>query len=200
MTRVVPWITALAMLVAAWFVAGATPDGEQRLADPFPVTAETGVAVEGDNLAVTVHEVRLADRVSAGGWYAEGVWLVVTIDAALTEREPAVLRNCYLRVGERSFLASERLRYFDAEAAIDGQGLHVGIPQTGSLAFELPEDIVETSGASSATLQLALGSAIASLSPDQNHQGISVIELPVDLTALTLVGEVEITGTEWTMP
>ncbi len=200
MTRVVPWITAAAMLIAAWFVAGATPDGEQRLADPFPVAAELGVPVEADNLAVTVRDVRLADRVSTGGWFAEGLWLVVSLDAALVDREPDALRNAYLRVGDRSFLASERVRYFDAAAAIDGQGLHVGIPQTGSLVFEVPQGIIDRSDASEAVLQLALGTALGSLSPDQNHQGIAVIELPVDLTTLPRAGEIELAETEWTTP
>lgn len=200
MSRVVTWTVALAMLVAAWFVAGATPDGEERIGDPFPVAAELGEPVVADTLAVTVQSVRLAERVEAGGWFADGTWLVVTLDASLVGRAPMALRNVYLRVGERSFLASERVRGFDADAALDGRVLHVGIPQSGTLVVELPVDITADAHASEAALQLAVGTAVQASSPDQNHAGAAVVELPVDLTALDRTDVIELPETTWTTP
>lgn len=200
MTRAVSWIIALAMVVAAWFVAGATPDGEQRLADPFPVVAELGEPIDADNLAVTVHEVQRADRVSTGGWFAEGTWLVVSLDAALIEREPASLGLAYLRVGDRTFLASERVKAYDPDAAISGWGLHVGIPQSGTLVFELPPDIAGDDRAAEAVLQLSVGTPLPGLSPSENQQGSAVIELPVDLTTLERAAEFALPDAAWTNP
>lgn len=195
--RVLPWIAGVAMLVAAWFVSGATPDGEQRLTDPFPVTATPGQTIEADNLGVTVRDVRFADRVTSGGWYAEGRWLVVELDAWLVHREPASLRVAYLRIGDRSFLSSERVRAYDPDAELGGWSLHVDVPQSGSIAFELPDDILDDADATRATLQLALGVPLASLSPAQNQHGAAVVELPLDLTSLHHETEIALPETEW---
>ena len=124
MKRALTWVAALAMLVAAWVISGEAPDGEQRIDDPFPVTARVGEAVTSDNLGVTVHDVRLTDRLSTGGWSADGTWLVVSLDAWLVRREPASLKLGYLVVGERTFLASERVATYDVDASLSGSGLH----------------------------------------------------------------------------
>lgn len=198
MRRVAPWLVALTMLVAAWFVAGATPDGEQRIADPFPVTAQLGEPVDADNLAVTIHEVTLADRVSTGGWFAEGTWLVVSLDAALIHREPAALGIAYLTIGDRTFLASERVKAYDPDASINGWALHVGTAKNGTLVFELPADISADDHAADAVLQLSLGTPLPGLSPAQNQQGTAVVAVPLDLTSLEPVAEVELPNTTWT--
>lgn len=200
MRRAVPWLVALTMLVAAWFVAGATPEGEQRMVDPFPVAAHLNEPVSADNLAVTIHEVTLADRVSTGGWFAEGTWLVVSLDAALIHREPASLGIAYVSVGDRTFLASERVKAYEPDASINGWGLHVGTANSGTLVFELPLDIVDDAGASTAMLQLTLGTPQAGLSPSENQQGAAVIELPLDLTSLERVAETELPDTAWVTP
>lgn len=200
MKRAGAWLLALAMLVAAWFVSGETPDGEQRLHDPFPVAGALGETVVADNLGVTVHDARFADRVSTGGWSADGTWLVVTLDAWLVHREPAGLGRAYLVVGDRTFLASERIAAYDADAAIAAWSLHVGIPQTGTLAFELPDDIATDADAAAATLQLSLGRAYPNLSAAQNQQGGAVVELPVDLPALEHDATVALPKTVWTRP
>lgn len=200
MRRAATWLTAGAMLVAAWLVSGATPDGEQRITDPFVVPARLDEPVVADNLGLTIRDVRLADRVTTGGWFAEGRWLVVTLDAGLRHREPATLGLGYLVVGDRTFQVSERVKNYDADASLSGRGLHVGIPQSGTLVFELPEDIAADDAAARAVLQLAVGAPFANLSPTQNQRGTAVVEMPVDLTALAHDAEVALPDTTWTTP
>lgn len=197
MRRILPWLVTVALLVGAWLIAGATPDGEERLADPFPVAAQLGEPLEADNLGVTVHDVRLTEKISTGGWHAEGTWLVVSLDAWLVQREAASLKRAYLIVGERSFLASERVAAYDSDAALSGWGLHVGIPQSGTLQFELPDGIADDPDAAHAVLQLALGTPLSALSPAQNQQGAAVAELAIDLTAVARADEIELPDTSW---
>lgn len=200
MKRALTWVAALAMLVAAWVISGETPDGEQRIDDPFPVTARVGEAVTSDNLGVTVHDVRLTDRLSTGGWSADGTWLVVSLDAWLVRREPASLKLGYLVVGERTFLASERVATYDVDASLSGSGLHTGIPRTGTLVFELPADIASDPDAANASLQLSLGTPLPALSPRQNQRGAAVAEFAVDLTALPHDTTTALPDTSWTTP
>jgi hypothetical protein len=188
------WATAVALLVAAWLVAAVTPDGEQRMADPFRVSAEIGTPAEGRNVGVTIRNLTLADRVTTGGWFAEGTWLVVELDAWAVHTElPASLGVAYLVLGDRTFAASERPGGYDTDASLYGTGLRVGFPQSGSLAFELPEDAATESG----TLQLALGLTSSAIDPEPSLQGDSVIELPVDLATLPHVAERALPPTEW---
>lgn len=192
------WVVAVAMLVAAWWLAGATPVGEQRMLDAFPVRATWGEPVEADNLGTTVHGARLADRLTTGGWAADGRWLVVDLDAWIVRREPASLGLAYLVVGERTFLVSERVKGYDPGAALNGWGLHTGIPQTGTLVFELPAEITADPAAADAVLQLSLGVPLSGRSPVQNQQGGTVVEIPVDLTSLPHDAVIELPATSWT--
>ena len=144
--------------------------------------------------------MRLTDRVATGGWSADGRWLVVSLDVWLVHREPGSLGLAYLRVGDRTFLASERVKAYDPDAALNGWGLHVGIPQTGTLVFEMPDDIAADAAASAAVLELALGTPLAALSPTQNQAGGAVVTLPLDLTTLESVAETLLPDTEWTNP
>jgi len=194
----VAWLCGVAMVVAAGFVAAATPDGEQRIADAFRSSAQVGEVAESDGLVVLVNGMQLADGVSYDGWRAEGTWLVVGLDAWLTRSElGGVLGRAYLTVGERTYLASERPRSYDQSATIDGFGLHVGTPRTGELVFELPTDIASTAGADHAVLQLSTGTALVGLSPRENQQGAAVIEFTVDLTTLARVDDLALAGTTW---
>lgn len=188
MRRWAAWSIGLAFVVLAWFVAGATPDGEDRLTDPFPVPAEIGETAEGRNLGVIVHGVTVADRVTSGGWHAEGTWLVVDLDAwTIRTESPGALGAALLTVGDRTFRASERPGNYSASASLLRTGLHLDLPQSGSLAFELPADAVDDRG----TLQLAIAETMS---------GDSVIEVEIDLAALTPVAELELPATEWTTP
>lgn len=188
MTPRLAWPVGLALVVAAWFVAGATPDGEDRITDPFPVAAEIGARAEGRNLGVIVQEVTLADRVSSGGWHAEGTWLVIGLDAWTIQTEsPGSLGAAFLVIGDRTFRASERPGNYSPEASLLRTGLHLDLPQSGSLAFEVPADVVDDHG----TLQLALSEQL---------WADSVIEVQLDLAALAHVAELELPVTEWATP
>lgn len=188
MKRALGWTAGVAFVAASWFVAAATPAGEDRLADPFVVTADVGESVTGRNIGATVHEMTIADRVTYDGWFGEGTWLVVNLDAWAIETEsPGALSGVYLVIGERTFRASERPGSYDTEASLFRTGLHLGIPQTGSLAFELPADVLEDQG----TLQLAISDFL---------DADSVIEVPVDFAALPHTDEVALTGTGWANP
>jgi hypothetical protein len=105
----------------------------------------------------------------------------VHLTAEAVTKEPATLALSTLTVGERTFSASERPDSFRSQA------LAVGIPRSGSLAFELPSDLDE----GGATLTLGLrGDARLD----------SVIQLPVDLGTLPHPPTLELHETEWTNP
>jgi len=190
LARAVPWFVSGALLVAAWFVAGATPDGEERITEPFPVAAEIGTPAVGRNLGVTVTDARLADRVTFGGWYAEGTWLVLDLEAWVVHTEsPGALSAATLTVGDRVFRASERAQGYDSSASLFSTGLSLAVPQSGSIAFELPADIAADADA-----------AVVRLAIETEFLGDSVIELPVDISAVERVDELELAATEWITP
>ncbi|KAA9147882.1 hypothetical protein F6B41_14005 [Microbacterium lushaniae] len=181
MRRWLAWPMGAALLFAAWLVGQVTPPADADEA-PFVVPAVRGEEAQGRNLTVTVTDVRLAERVSAGGWAAEGVWLVVDLEAAAAQEEDrASLHGATLAIGERTYRATERAPSFFQ------QPLHVGIPRAGSLAFELPPDVVDER-------------AVLRLSGDWETRLDSLIELPVDLAALDPTGSAELTEIGWARP
>lgn len=202
MRRLVPWLVATALLVAAWGVAFVTPDGEQGYSAPHPVAAVIGEPAVGRNIAATIHGLTIADRVSSGPWSAEGTWLVVELDAWVVKREnEAMIGAAILTVGDRTFTASDRPGHYSSKATLYRHGLNLDLPQSGSIAFELPSDVLTDDGAADAMLQLAFG---GSNGAEQSvRAGIiadSVIELPVDLPALTREDSLELPPTTWTRP
>lgn len=189
------WGTGMAMLVAAWFVAWITPDGEERITDPFSVSAGIGERVEAGNLGVQVHSATMTEGVVFDGWRAGGTWLVVSLDAWLTQKEAATIGRAYLTVGDRTFTASERPGNYDMAAALNGGSLHVGVPRSGGLAFEIPTD-----AAGPATLRLAAGGDLSALSANDNLAGDAVITLELDLSQLERSTRLALPETEWTQP
>lgn len=178
---------AIALLVGAWFVARATPDGEARLSDPFPVTAAVGSAVEGRNIGVRVNELTLADRITAGGWFAEGTWLVVDLDAwAVRTESPAALQMTTLVIGDTTYTASERPDFTVSGSTLRDAGLFLDHPRTGAVVFELPSTI----GTAHGTLRLALFTDVAD----------SVIELPVDFSSVAHADELALPEPDWATP
>lgn len=173
------WSLTLVLLAAAWGVSKATLSDDASTA-PFPATAEIGETVTTRNLAVTVTDVHVADRVrDARDWSAEGSWVVVDLEAAgvLTQDE-RLLQLAQLVIGDRTFGATERGTTF-----LD-QRLVTGVPRSGSVAFELPEDAL------AGTATLRLGTADEVLLDD-------VIELTIELDGMPVEAEVMLDENGW---
>lgn len=175
------WAGGIACVVAAWGVAFVTPD-EEAASDPFVIQTALDKPAQGRNIAVTVTDARIADEVTAPrGWSAEGTWLVLDLEAqAVVSETRSALSYVVLQAGGRTFQASERGRSLYREP------LAVGIPQSGTVAFEIPADVAELT---TATVQLGVSS---------DPRLDSVIELPLNLAELPRPGHVEWFATRWT--
>ncbi|CAH0247525.1 hypothetical protein SRABI76_03157 [Microbacterium oxydans] len=173
------WSLTLVLLAAAWGISKATlPDDASTL--PFPAATEVGETVTTRNLAVTVTDVHVANRVrDAAEWSADGSWVVVDLEAAgvLTQDE-GTLALAQLVIGDRTFGATDRGTTF-----LD-QRLVTGVPRSGSLAFELPEDAL----AGTATLRLGTAREV---------QLDDVIELTIELGSLPVDAEVALDENGW---
>lgn len=174
------WTIGIALIAAAWAVVQVTPEDAAAEA-PFAVRAAVGEEATGRALSVTVTDVRLGDRAVAGGWRAEGTWVVVDLRAqALREEQGSLLGHAALVIDGTTYRASER------PASMFRSPLAVGIPREGSIAFELPADLADRSG----TLQLAL---------DAETRLDSLIEVPLDLGALDPQDEVDLLTDGWAL-
>lgn len=181
--HVLIWLATVALLVCAWGVSKATlPDDAPNA--PFPTVAKMGEEASTRNLVATVTDVRLADRVTdAKGWSADGTWLVVDLEAASgVTQDLSSSRLAELTIGDRTFSATDRGTSF-----VD-QRLVTGVPRSGSLAFELPDDVT----GDRATLRLGVpGSGVGEVVRD------AVIDLPIDLSALPVEAEVLLDENGW---
>jgi len=176
--RWVGWTLGGALVAAAWAVAAVTP-GEHAYEDPFPVAVEVGETGIGRNVAVTVLDMRRAETVRAGSWSAEGNWVVVDLEAEAVESEfGTLLTRATLDIDGRTFSASER------PESLLRAALSVGIPRTGSVAFELAEDV-------------DAGRGILRFGLDTDPRLDSVIVLDIDLDALAVESAVDMLPTEW---
>jgi hypothetical protein len=174
------WSIGVGLLAAAWVVTAVTP-GEDIAEAPFPVAAPIGESASGRTITAAVTGARLTDRAVAEGWYADGTWLVVDVTAAAVREEGTLLRGITFTLDGRTYRASERpAPYFDS---IVGASLVPGLPQEGSVAFELPQD--------------AGGAGMLRLSADTETRLDSVIEVPIDLDAIDQVAETELIPLGW---
>ena len=174
------WALGAALLVAAWFVALATP-GEDRAQSPFVVAAEMGETATGRNIAATVIDIRRTAEVRehAGGWVAEGNWVVVDLEvAAVTSEALTRLGHATIEIDGVRYSASDRP---DSLAEVP---LSVGIPQSGSLAFELPSE-------------LESGHAVLELALRSDTRLDSMIVLPFDVADVSHVARAELRETGW---
>ena len=178
MRRWATWAIGGALIVAAWGVALITPP-EDAFERPFPVTVDVGERGEGRNIAITVHDVRRAEAASAGEWTAEGNWVVVDLDAeAVMSEFGTLLSLATLEVDGRTYAASER------PDSLRRGPLSVGIPRSGSLAFELADDIEPAD-------------AVLTFGLDTDPRLDSLIVVPVDLREIDVESDAELQPTEW---
>lgn len=173
-----PWALSIALVVGAWGLAQLQKDEDARY-DPFVTRAEVGEHAEARNIAVTVTDVRAARAVSDGSWRAEGTWLVVDLDAASTrDQSGAALRVTDLRIGDRTYSATER------GTSMVQLPLVTGVPQHGSIAFELPEDALT-------------GSATLVFAENDDYAADGIVEVSLDLDDMAVEREVRLDEIGW---
>jgi hypothetical protein len=178
------WIAAgigAALVTTAWFVALATPT-EDDAVTPFTVQMQPGEQTSGRNLAVTLREVRRADSVTAGDWTADGNWVLVDLEArAIHEEFGSALVLATLRIDGVTYQASER------PESLFEQTLAVGIPKTGTLAFELAESVTG-------------GTAVLNLGLRSDTRLDSLLEYSFDLETVDVTSEGDLIPTGWSAP
>lgn len=181
--RAAPWVGATALLVAAWGLGVATPP-RNAIEPPVVIHAEMGERATGRNLAAVVNDVRATQFVSTPNWSADGNWLIVDLDAAsvLSQREGRI-GGATLKIGERTFRASER----PGTDSLFAKQLLPGVWQSGSIAFELPEDALS-------------GTGTLSLSQRSDTRGDSLIQLSLDLESVPVTASEELLPLSWTQP
>jgi len=169
-----PWAISLVLVVATWGLTQVEKDEDARY-EPFVTRAGIGERAETRNLTVTVTDVHAARAVTDGTrWRAEGTWLVVDLDAAATrEQAGTALRVTNLRIAGRTYSATERA------SSLLQVPLVTGVPQHGSVAFELPKEALKGNG----TLVFA---------EVYDYSADGIIEVPLDLEA-----EVQLDETGW---
>lgn len=186
MKTVLTWLIAVVLLAGAWAVTLLAPS-EDPGRDAFVTGVPIGERGVGRNIAATVTGVRAASTISSeSGWRADGDWLIIEVTAeARADQSTGILGTAVLRIGDRTFTASER---GPDEMSIYRTQLVPGVPQTGSLLFELPRDALH----GIATLRLSTGYA--------EPWGDSVLEIPIDLDAVESAGAVTVSDKGWAVP
>jgi hypothetical protein len=179
------WVIAIALVAGAWGITLLAPD-ENAGGDAFIIDMSLGEHAVGRNIAATVLDVRAASTVTGdAGWEATGTWLVVDVSIeAVASQQGGFFADATLQIGDRTFSASER---GPDDMTIYRTPLVPGVPQTGSLLFELPEDALT----GTATLLMATG---------YSTWGDSMLRLQFDLDAVERVDSVDVEDVTWTNP
>jgi len=174
----VPWVISLVLVIAEWGLTQLKkPD--DAIYDSFVTRTEVGEQAEARNLIATVTDVHVARSVSDGDdWRAEGAWVVVDLDAAAAQTQTAALLRAQLRIGERTFSATER--------GDTGNNLRLitGVPRHGSVAFEVPDEALDDE-------------ATIVLSWHRGDDADGLIEVAVDLDQLAVEDEVVLDEIGW---
>ncbi|ALJ20026.1 hypothetical protein [Microbacterium sp. No. 7] len=181
MSRALQWGAGVALIAAAWVVLAIAPPTDSREA-PFPVTIAVGETGVARTFEVTVDGVRRARAATDGAWSAEANWLVADLTAVATQRETGMsLFTIALDVDGDTYTASER------PASFREAWLAVGIPRSGSVAFELPDDV----DGGIATLRIA---------QRVDTRLDSVVETRIDLGSLPVDDETALRPSGWATP
>lgn len=176
---IAPWVLAVALVVATWWLTQLEKDEDARY-DPFVTSADVGERTETRNLVITVTDVHAARAVSDGrGWRAEGTWLVVDLDAAAAvDQVGTAVRVANLRIGDRTYSASER------GTSLREVPLVTGVAQHGSVAFELPDNALK-------------GTATLLFAQNYEYSADGVIEVALDLGDIPVESDVELDEIGW---
>ena len=141
MNRVLAWTIGAALAAGALVITALTPP-ESAVTAPFVVDAAIGERATGREVAVTVGEVTRAASVSEDpdDPAIEGRFLVVTLTAdAVTEPQSNWFSLTVLEIDGLTYTISRRLG-----SLFISDRLQPGLPLTGSLVFELPEELEAT--------------------------------------------------------
>ncbi|MDN3445160.1 hypothetical protein [Microbacterium sp. APC 3901] len=185
MRRATPWLLGAALVVAAGAVTAVTPTDEDVIG-PTEVHGSFGDPVESRTLIAAATEATFADEVVVPGadWSAEGNWVVVTVAASAPHTEiDAAVNLATLTIDDRVFQASER-----PDATLTSASLRVGVDTVGTLAFELPPDVI------SGEAELRLTSSYFTAELDD------LITIPLDLDDLPRTPSVELDDPELSAP
>ena len=137
------WQAALALLVgmglvvAAWGVLELAPSTETAQSS-IPVAVAVGERGEGRNIAATVDEVVIAQRLTdEDSWNGEttGQWIVVSATVGSTRRGGSL--DATLELGPLLVFASTRP---PTGSSLQNAALDAGIDVSGWVAFEVPAD------------------------------------------------------------
>lgn len=181
-TATAPWLVGGLLITGAWFVVGATPSTGETT-KPFEVNTTMDQWGTGRNIAVRVTDATWADAVDDGFWRADGNWLVVTVEAeAVVDDETGYLAMSDLVVDDVRFETTDR-----SYATMRSEALETGIPQVGTLAFELPDNVVG-------------GNAELRFSASSDPALDSVIVVALDLDDIDRVPQATLEPTTWAAP
>ena len=179
------WVAGIAigaLLVGSALAVATAPDNDGVIA-PFPVYGALGDSVSGRTLTVTVNSVELTDSLlvkyrDIPAITTGGVWVVV--DATTTARlAPAGLTHMELHIGDISYQVADVL---PAPTPLQ-LNYGPGVPQRGSLVFEVPRSALDAAGAARASLVFL---------PQLDSSLDSVPVVVVDLTGLDVKPSIRI--------
>lgn len=150
------WATigVVAALGATVFAVGTAPD-DQGIVAVFPVRGEIGDVLEARELVVEATGIHLAERLEvgygdAGDTTTDGVWVV--LDVTATPRLSTMpLTYSTIAIDGIQYRVSDLLPYPSLTFLDYGPG----IPQHGSLVFELPRSALDSPGAARAEISLS---------------------------------------------
>ena len=143
----------VAALVGAGVLVAGAPDNED-ITGPFLVRGGVGDTVSGRELTAVVTSVELTKRLDikyqdVGDTSTDGVWVVV--DTVLTARyDTVVLNDAELWIDDVRYGVSDVLPAPTSLQLTFG----AGIPQRGSLVFEIPLSALDAPGATQASIVL----------------------------------------------
>lgn len=136
-------IAAVALLALASLAFTLAPSEQQRQPQ-LEITVDMGETGTGRNIEATVHSVRLGDVAKTDAfdpWVGETTEVWVIVDATISSVVKPVLARSWLTVDGVVYHASTR----PESESIDSRIISPGIPLTGSVAFEVPVDVAQSS-------------------------------------------------------
>ena len=144
-------------LAVAAVAVGFAPETED-IVRPFPVRGVQGERVEARTLGAEVEGIGAAEEVTVEYGFAppalptEGFWLVVEATVT-TWKERQSLTYASVRAGDATYRTFSSL----PAPALVGYSFDPGVPVTGQLLFELPDEALDTAVAEGIEVSFAAG-------------------------------------------